>query len=272
MERKDYMKLSMDDIVFEGRNQSYGAYLLRKIYDNHMTRSAIIGILFFVMAVSSPMIIKMVKGFLPEKNKVDTMKEVILAEPPPLDKTKPPPPPPPKVEPPPIKDQIKFVPPKVKKDEEVKDEEPPPPTIEELKDKEIATVTKKGEEGGIDASLVEPPPPVIEEVKEEQVFKFVEQMPSFPDGEAAMFKYIRERIKYPAIAKENGIEGHVVVQFEVSKDGQIQKVQVVRGIGGGCDEEAARVVRSMPAWKPGKHNGKPVKVSFTLPIKFKLEG
>ncbi len=272
MEPKDYMKLSLDEIVFEGRNQSYGAFLLRRIYDNNMTKSAIIGIILFVLAISSPMIIDAVKGLIPEKDSVDRMKEVTLTEPPPLDAKKPPPPPPPKVEPPPIKDQIKFVPPKVKKDEEVKEEEPPPPTIEELKDKEIATETKKGEEDGVDASLIEPPPPVFEEPKEEQVFKFVEQMPSFPDGEAAMFKYIRERIKYPAIAKENGIEGAVVVQFEVSKDGNIQKVQIVRGIGGGCDEEAARVVRSMPAWKPGKHNGKPVKVSFTLPIKFKLEG
>lgn len=270
MEHKDYMKLSMDEIVFEGRNQSYGAYLLRKIYDSNMTKAAIIGILAFILAISMPMIIKLVQGWIPEKSEKDIMKEVVLAEPPPLDAKKPPPPPPPKVEPPPIKDQIKFVPPKVKKDEEVKEEEPPPPTLEEIKDKEIATETKKGEEGGIDASLVEPPP-VAEEPKEEKPFTFVEQMPTFPDGEAAMLKYIREHIKYPAIAKENGIEGTVVVQFVVTKDGDIQKVSIARGIGGGCDEEAARVVKSMPNWKAGKHNGKAVPVSFTLPIRFKLE-
>ncbi|HEX5625869.1 MAG TPA: energy transducer TonB [Saprospiraceae bacterium] len=273
MEQKDYMKLSVDDIVFEGRNKSYGAYILRRIYDSNMTRATILALLLFVLAISMPMIIKLVKGWIPEKQEKEIMKEVVLSDAPPLDPKKPPPPPPPKVEPPPIKDQIKFVPPKVKKDEEVKDEEPPPPTIEEMKDKEIATETKEGEEGGIDESLLPPPPPVVEEpVKEEAPFKFVEQMPSFPDGEAAMLKYIRENIKYPAIAKENGIEGTVVVQFVVTRDGDIQKVMIARGIGGGCDEEAARVVKGMPNWKPGKHNGKAVPVSFTLPIRFKLEG
>ncbi|MCI1265079.1 MAG: energy transducer TonB [Saprospiraceae bacterium] len=79
-------------------------------------------------------------------------------------------------------------------------------------------------------------------------------------------------MKYPAIARENDIQGTVVVQFVVAKDGDITKVNVVRGIGGGCDEEAVRVVKSMPNWKSGKHNGKAVPVNFTLPIKFKLEG
>ena len=240
-----------------------------------MTRGTIIGILLFILAITAPMITKMIKGWIPKEKEVEMMKEVVLADAPPIDPKKPPPPPPPKVDPPPIKDQIKFVPPKVKKDEEVKEEEPPPPTIDEIKDKEIATETKKGEEGGIDASLLEPPPPppVVEEEKpkEEAVFKFVEQMPEFPDGQAAMMKYIQSNMKYPAIAKENGIEGTVIVSFEVSKSGDIQKVQVARGIGGGCDEEAVRVVRSMPNWKPGKHNGQAVKVSFNLPIKFKLE-
>ena len=266
---------SMDDLIFEQRNRSYGAYLLRQIYSSHMTRGTIIGILLFILAITAPMITKMIKGWIPKEKEVEMMKEVVLADAPPIDPKKPPPPPPPKVDPPPIKDQIKFVPPKVKKDEEVKEEEPPPPTIDEIKDKEIATETKKGEEGGIDASLLEPPPPppVVEEEKpkEEAVFKFVEQMPEFPDGQAAMMKYIQSNMKYPAIAKENGIEGTVIVSFEVSKSGDIQKVQVARGIGGGCDEEAVRVVRSMPNWKPGKHNGQAVKVSFNLPIKFKLE-
>lgn len=272
MEKKDYLKLSWDDMIFEGRNKSYGAYILRKIYDNNMSKALILGILLFVFGISSPMIIKIVRGWIPEKTNKDIMKEVVLAEPPPMDPTKPPPPPPPKVEPPPIKDQIKFVPPKVKKDEEVKEEEPPPPTIEEMEDKEVSDVTREGEEGGVDASLVEPPPVVEEVKKEEEPFKFVEQMPTFPDGEAAMMKYIREHVRYPAIAKENGIEGTVVIQFVVTSSGDINRVQVARGIGGGCDEEAVRVVKSMPNWKPGKHNGKAVPVSFTLPIRFKLEG
>ncbi|MBK9107138.1 MAG: energy transducer TonB [Saprospiraceae bacterium] len=272
MEKKDYLKLSWDDMIFEGRNKAYGAYILRKIYDNNMSKALILGILLFVFGVSSPMIIKIVRGWIPEKANKDMMKEVVLAEPPPMDPNKPPPPPPPKVEPPPIKDQIKFVPPKVKKDEEVKEEEPPPPTIEEMEDKDVSDVTREGDDDGIDASLAEPPPVMEEEKKEDEPFKFVEQMPTFPDGDAAMMKYIREKIRYPAIAKENGIEGTVVIQFVVTSSGDINRVQVARGIGGGCDEEAVRVVKSMPNWKPGKHNGKAVPVSFTLPIRFKLEG
>jgi protein TonB len=275
MENANWQKRSIDDIVFEGRNKSYGAFLLRRLYERNMARAMLSGILFFLLMVSTPQIVRLIKGFLPEKKNELVMKEVTLAEPPPIDPKKPPPPPPPKVEPPPIKDQIKFVPPTVKKDEEVKDEEPPPPTIEEIKDKEIATETKKGEEGGVDASLLAPEAPagpaVIEEAKEEEPFTYVEQMPSFPDGQEAMYKFIYDRIKYPAIARENGISGQVIVQFVVSKDGTIKNAKVVRGIGGGCNEEALRVVNEMPQWKPGKHNGRAVPVTFTLPIKFVLQ-
>ncbi len=274
MENESLLKSSMDDIVFDGRNQSYGAFQLRKLYDKHMSRAMLVGILFFLLVISSPQIISMIKGFLPSTKNDLEMKEVTLAEPPPIDPKKPPPPPPPKVEPPPIKDQIKFVPPVVKKDEEVKEEEPPPPTVDEIKDKEIATETKKGDENGVDASLAEPdapPAPVLEEPKEEEPFTYVEQMPTFPDGTEAMYKYIYEKIKYPAIARENGISGQVIVQFVVSKEGEIQKAKVVRGIGGGCNEEALRVVNGMPTWKPGKHNGRAVPVTFTLPIKFVLQ-
>lgn len=275
MENENWLKRSMDDIVFDGRNKAYGAFQLRRLYDKHMTRAMLVGMLFFLLAVSTPQIIRLIKGFLPEKENELIMKEVTLAEPPPIDPKKPPPPPPPKVDPPPIKDQIKFVPPVVKKDEEVLEEEPPPPTIDEIKDKEIATETKKGEEGGVDASLTEPDnppaPPVLEEPKEEEPFSYVEQMPTFPDGTEAMYKYIYDKIKYPAIARENGISGQVIVQFVVSKEGEIQKAKVVRGIGGGCNEEALRVVNGMPRWKPGKHNGRAVPVTFTLPIKFVLQ-
>lgn len=264
----------MDDIVFDGRNKNYGAFQLRKLYDKHMSKAMITGMLFFLLVVTSPQIIRMIKGFLPNTKDALEMKEVTLAEPPPIDPKKPPPPPPPKVDPPPIKDQIKFVPPVVKKDEEVKEEEPPPPTVEEIKDKEIATETKKGDESGVDASLAEPdapPAPVLEEAKDEEPFTYVEQMPTFPDGTEAMYKYIYAQIKYPAIARENGISGQVIVQFVVSKDGDIQKAKVVRGIGGGCNEEALRVVNGMPKWKAGKHNGRAVPVTFTLPIKFVLQ-
>src|SRR6187399_1177868 len=273
MESTDWQRKSIDDIVFEGRNKSYGAFLLRRIYDKHMSRAMISGVLFFLLVISSPQIIAMIKGFLPEKKEVLTMKEVTLAEPPPIDPKKPPPPPPPEVKPPPIKEQISFVPPVVMKDEDVKDEEDPPP-IDSLKDKEIAVITMKGDSSGRDVSLDEPveiSAPVLEEPKEEEPFKFVEQMPTFPNGETAMMKYLRDNIKYPNIARENNIEGRVIVQFVVSKDGDIKNAKVVRGIGGGCDQEALRVVNAMPRWVPGKHNGRSVPVTFTLPILFELQ-
>ncbi|HNQ20779.1 MAG TPA: energy transducer TonB [Bacteroidales bacterium] len=111
----------------------------------------------------------------------------------------------------------------------------------------------------------EEPAPVAEEI-----FTFVEEYPEFPGGDKALREYILNNIKYPEVARTSGITGTVYVQFVVEKDGSISDVKVVRGIGGGCDEEAGRVVKSMPRWKPGKQRGQPVRVYFTLPIEFKL--
>lgn len=107
-------------------------------------------------------------------------------------------------------------------------------------------------------------------VKEDEIFNFVEQLPEFPDGPAAMQKFINDNIHYPEEARIQKIEGTVVIQFVVTKEGKITKATVVRGIGYGCDEEAIRVIQSMPDWKPGKHNNKEVPVNFVLPVKFKL--
>jgi protein TonB len=95
-------------------------------------------------------------------------------------------------------------------------------------------------------------------------------MPEFPGGEEKLFEYLGKNIKYPSMARENGITGTVYVTFVVEGNGEISDVKKLRGIGGGCDEEAVRVVRSMPAWKPGKQNSKPVRVQYNLPIKFTL--
>jgi protein TonB len=112
---------------------------------------------------------------------------------------------------------------------------------------------------------------VEEEVVEEEIFTIVEEMPSFPGGEAKLFEYLGKNIKYPQIAKEAGISGIVYVTFVVDSNGNITEVQVLRGIGGGCDEEATRVVKNMPKWQPGKQRGKPVKVRYNLPIRFSLK-
>lgn len=115
-------------------------------------------------------------------------------------------------------------------------------------------------------------PPVMDEEEEEeqQIFTVVESMPSFPGGEAARIKYLAENIKYPQMARESGIQGRVFVTFVVEKDGSVTDVKVLRGIGGGCDEEAIRVIENMPKWNPGKQRGKPVRVQFNMPILFKL--
>lgn len=110
-----------------------------------------------------------------------------------------------------------------------------------------------------------------EEVEEEKVFMVVEKQPSFPGGEQARMEYLSENIEYPQLARESGIQGTVYVTFVVEKDGSITDVRVLRGIGGGCDEEAIRVVKNMPKWEPGEQRGKPVRVQFNMPIRFTLQ-
>ena len=115
-------------------------------------------------------------------------------------------------------------------------------------------------------------PEVVEDdVVEQEIFKIVEEMPAFPGGEAKLMEYVAKNVKYPQIARETGVQGRVYVNFVVEPDGSVSNVSVLRGIGGGCDEEAIRVVKSMPKWKPGKQRGKAVRVSYMLPVNFKLQ-
>ena len=115
------------------------------------------------------------------------------------------------------------------------------------------------------------PEVVEEEVSETEIFQIVEEMPSFPGGEGKLMEYVAKNIKYPQIARETGIQGRVFVGFVVEPDGSISNVKLLRGIGGGCDEEAMRVIKSLPKWKPGKQRGKPVRVSYQIPVFFKLQ-
>ena len=104
------------------------------------------------------------------------------------------------------------------------------------------------------------------------IYTIVEENPQFPEGQAAMFKWLVNNLKYPKDARENGVQGTVYVGFVVEKDGSITNVSIKRGIGGGCDEEAARVIASMLIWKAGRNKGEIVRTAYTLPIKFQLEG
>jgi protein TonB len=161
-----------------------------------------------------------------------------------------------------VQQTIKFTPPKVVKDEEV---EEPPPTQEEVKETQVSTVTQEGSKDIVDV----PEDPVV--VEEDKVFTVVEEMPTFPGGEEKLFDYLRKNIKFPPVARENGIQGRVFVTFVVDKDGKVKEAKILRGIGGGCDEEALRVIRNMPDWKAGKQNGRAVSVQYNLPVNFTLK-
>lgn len=158
---------------------------------------------------------------------------------------------------------------------------PPPPPAPEAP--EIIQVVDTKVETRIDINMEDdqskaqiqtytpPPPPKEREEEEEEIFVVVENQPEFPGGQAAMMKFLSENIKYPVIAQENGIQGRVICNFVVERDGSITDVQVVRGVDPSLDKEAVRVIQSMPKWKPGMQRGKPVRVRFTLPVVFRLQ-
>ncbi len=123
----------------------------------------------------------------------------------------------------------------------------------------------------VPAYVYKPIAPVEVIVEPEEPFKVVEDMPEFPGGTSELLRFLATHIQYPQIARETGIQGTVHLQFVVEKDGTASNIKVLRGIGGGCDEEALRVLRSMPVWKAGKQRGIPVRVLFSLPVHFRLQ-
>lgn len=108
------------------------------------------------------------------------------------------------------------------------------------------------------------------EPEEEEIFMVVEDQPEFPGGTAALLEYLRKNIKYPAICRENNIQGRVLVTFIVNKDGAIVEPEVVKSVNPSLDKEALRVISQMPNWKPGSQRGKPVRVKYTVPVNFRL--
>lgn len=264
--KSDYL-----DILFEGRNKTYGSYDLRRKYSERMKKS---GVAVFALGI-------LLIGYNVFANRAKKVKntpppppiEVTLTEPPPIDEKVPPPPPPPAEPPPPVKPTVKFTPPEIKKDEEVREEEKPAEQ-EELKDAAAGLTTQAGDPTGIDPGIVDKPGTgtgIVEAAPAApEIFKVVEQMPEFPGGEAALYKWLNENLRYPEKATNAGQQGTVRVKFVVNEDGSISNVQVLRPLGFGMDEEAKRVVAAMPKWKAGKNNGKPVKVYYQLPIRFQL--
>ncbi|VAW30447.1 putative TonB-dependent receptor [hydrothermal vent metagenome] len=168
----------------------------------------------------------------------------------------------------------------ITRQEEIKPPPPPPPpkVIEVLNivddDVDIEDELEIEDSEADDETIIDLPPVVLADEEEEddtQVFFIVEDMPEFPGGELALRKFIANSIKYPVIAQENGIEGKVYVTFVVDKDGSVSNAKIARGVDPSIDKEALRVVSNLPRWKPGKQRGKPVRVSYTVPINFVLQ-
>lgn len=164
--------------------------------------------------------------------------------------------------------------------EEPKQAPPPPeaPKVEEVlqiadNDANVEETTIQSNEDKGEAVEIKYVPAVVEEeeVEEQQIFQVVEEMPEFPGGMAECMKFLAKNIKYPTIAQENGVQGRVIVQFVVNKDGTIVDPVVVRSVDPYLDKEALRVIKAMPKWKPGKQRGKAVRVKYTVPVTFRLQ-
>ena len=247
----------MDEIVFEHRNKLYGAYYLRKLYNKHVTRALLISIAILIVGLAYPL----VSSFYALR-RAKYIEKSVSAEMMKMDKPKeeapPPPPPPPEA----LEQKVKFVAPIVTTDSVVET-----PDIFNQDDLNKKTVN---EAVAVEEVVEAPKEEVIEVEEAKPIFTIVEEMPSFPGGEGELAKFLGANIVYPQIAKESAIQGTVYVSFVVDSKGKVTDVKVLRGIGGGCDEEALRVVRMMPSWRPGKQNGQSVRVQFNMPIRFTL--
>lgn len=258
--------VELNDLVFSGRNKSYGAYQLRAMYKRNLTFAVVTGSVAFVVLVSFPLVRAM---FSPDPlsavpigaNTVVTLAYTALPTPSVAV--------PPEVQVP-RKATLKFTPPVVLPDNKVNDDYIP--TQDELTKADPGKVTVKGDPGALNVVETDPPllPEPVKTIQEDVPFFAVENMPAFPGGDAELMAYMVSNLKYPALAIRGGVEGKVYVAFVVEKDGSITGASVVKGIGGGCDEEALRVLKAMPAWNPGRQNGNAVRVKITVPVVFRL--
>ena len=248
---------TFDDIVFENRNQEYGAYQIRKKYNRVVLISTLIGVFVLCLVV----IIPYIRASNQAKAKARDAKEVIAEMANDLQQEVAPPPPPPP--PPPTEQQavVKYVAPVVVDSVKVEDQ-----SKLMISDEQVSTTVNKEV-----VEVVEQKQEEVQEKEEQQVFVVVEEMPEFPGGELALRTYIAKAIVYPTVAQENGIQGKVFVTFVVNKDGSVSNAKIARGVDASLDQEALRVVSTLPKWKPGKQRGVPVRVSYTVPISFKLQ-
>lgn len=271
----DILKPEWLDVVFSDRNKAYGAYELRKNNPRNTLRALVITVVAFSLAVAMPTIINKIKGFIPKPKEKVKIEEVVLAQPPPLNEAEPPPPPPPSPEPQkPKVDQVRFPPPVVKPDEQVREKDPP--SQDDLKVADPGTKDIKGDPTQtvrIDEPVGNAPvSAAVTESNPNEIFTSVEQLPEFPGGMAGFSKYLGKALRYPAVASENGVQGRVNVTFVVERDGSLTDIKPIgRTLGSGLEEEAQRVLKNSPKWSPGKQNGRAVRVQYTVPIVFTLQ-
>ena len=276
MAKLNLVSLEWTDLVFEGRNQNYGAYQLRRETSKRNIWSAIFVVLMAVLLYLGLTLENMVEAHRTVENtqvveicnlgdkkkevKVERKEEIKLEPERIVEK---------------VKSSIKFTAPVIKKDQLVNEEEVIKLDEIENSNKAIGAFTVEGndEVGGevlkVKEEIAQPEPP--KHVEDNKVFEVVEQMPSFPGGYAALMQWLGSNMKYPTIAAENNVQGRVIVQFVVEKDGSITDVHVAKSVDPSLDKEASRVVKAMPKWIPGKQNSSPVRVRFTVPVTFKLQ-
>ena len=259
-------------LIFEGKNQTYGAYVHREeSSDRHVIALGII----ITIALGLIFLPGLIKSVLPAEKHIEQVTELVMTD---LDleqevpeentikEFEPPPPPE-------LKTTVQFTPPVITKDENIRDDELML-TQQELVETtaEVSIANVEGTDTGINiADLADNLVAVEEPVVKDQIFSHVEQMPEFPGGEAALIKWLNDNIQYPPIAQEQGIQGRVSLRFVVKPDGTVDDVQVVKGLDPSCDREAVRAVRKMPSWIPGRQNGNPVAVYYNLPVIFRLQ-
>lgn len=278
MSKIDLISGEWTDLVFAGRNQAYGAYQLRKGTGKRNVISIIAVVVLVLLCqiglslkkaadaearkrAAMTEVVELSKLEQPKKKAEVKQQKKIQVEPEKVVER--------------VKSSIKFTAPVIKNDKEVKPEEELKTQDELMNTKTaIGAIDVKGndDKGGevlkLKEAVAQPEPkPEVEN----KVFDVVEQMPSFPGGPSALMKYLSENVKYPVVAQENGVQGRVVVSFVVEKDGHITDVKVVRSVDPSLDKEAARVVKSMPSWIPGKQNGSAVRVKYNVPVSFKLQ-
>ena len=279
MAKVDLTSNEWTDLVFQSKNKEYGAYPLRRNTGKRNMWSIIIMFLAAILGFSAFTIVKTIQA----NARVENTQEVVLSdiaekkEKPKVEKK-------PEIKipeqqkmPEKVASSVKFTEPVIKKDNQVKEDNQlkQQEDLNETTTKIGALDVKGNDEGGevlkVEKAEIEQPKPEPKKEEDNKVFDVVEQQPAFPGGQGALLSWLSQNIHYPAVAEENGIQGRVVVSFVVEKDGSISNVQVVRGVDPSLDKEAARVVKSMPKWTPGKQNGQAVRVKYNVPVTFKLQ-